>query len=111
MGQSERWQRLTSSADEVRGIARILPGRAELHLGADARKSYLAGSRLKSVPLLHFSTHGVVDLEELELTQEHLDTLCECQGLRELSVTEGLFAALDTTRIRRALPQLRVKLG
>jgi tetratricopeptide (TPR) repeat protein len=66
LAQSERWQKLTASADEVNGIAGMLAGRTELHLGADARKSYLLGRRLESVPLIHFSTHGVVDLENPE---------------------------------------------
>ena len=63
LAQKEQWQPLPASADEVRGIARIIPGRAETHLGADARKSYLLDRRLEGVPLLHLSTHAVVDQE------------------------------------------------
>ena len=52
-----------------------------------------------------------LDLEEVRLTQAHLDALADCASLRELSVTEASFASLDITRLRRALPELRVKLG
>jgi hypothetical protein len=68
--------------------------------------SALALSGLSHCPSLHS-----LELEEVRLTQEHLDALAGCAGLRELRVSEGLFGALDTTRIRRALPELRVKLG
>jgi tetratricopeptide (TPR) repeat protein len=63
LAQNERWQPLPGSSDEVRGIARIVPGRAETHLGADARKSYLLDRGLKGIPLLHLSTHAMVDPE------------------------------------------------
>jgi CHAT domain-containing protein/tetratricopeptide (TPR) repeat protein len=66
LAQNEQWQPLPASADEVRGIARILPGSAETHLGADARKSYLLDHHLEGVPLLHVSTHAVVDPERPE---------------------------------------------
>jgi tetratricopeptide (TPR) repeat protein len=59
----ENWQSLPASAGEIRSIQRVLPGRSEAHLGADARKSYLAGSALENVPLLHFGTHAMVDAE------------------------------------------------
>jgi CHAT domain-containing protein len=59
----EQWQPLPASADEVRGIAEIIPGRAEIHLGTDARKAYLLGGRVVGVPLLHLSTHALVDIE------------------------------------------------
>jgi CHAT domain-containing protein/tetratricopeptide (TPR) repeat protein len=59
----ERWQRLSASGDEVRGIARLLSGRADLHLGADAHKQYLLSGRISDVPILHFATHAVVDPE------------------------------------------------
>ncbi len=55
------WQPLPASADEIRGIAQLLPGRARTYLGADARKRYLKG--VAGVPLLHFSTHAVMDEE------------------------------------------------
>jgi tetratricopeptide (TPR) repeat protein len=63
LAQKEQWQPLPASADEVRGIARMIPGRAETHLGADARKSYLLDHRIDDVSLLHLSTHAVVDQE------------------------------------------------
>jgi CHAT domain-containing protein len=63
LAQSEKWQPLPASADEIRSIARIIPGRAETHLGADARKAYLLDTRLEGLPLLHLSTHALVDTE------------------------------------------------
>jgi tetratricopeptide (TPR) repeat protein len=58
---SEGWQRLRASRDEVRSIQRILPGRCETHLGVDAQKRYIAGGALENLPMLHFSTHALVD--------------------------------------------------
>lgn len=63
LAQTEQWQRLPASADEVRSIARIVPGRAEIHLGADALKTYLLGHSVEGVPMLHLSTHALVDTE------------------------------------------------
>jgi tetratricopeptide (TPR) repeat protein len=63
LAQKERWQPLPASSDEVRNIARIVPGRAEIHLGADARKTYLLDHHVEGVPLLHLSTHALVDPE------------------------------------------------
>jgi len=63
LAQKEQWQPLPASADEVRAIARIIAGRAETHLGADARKAYLLDHRIDGVSLLHLSTHAVVDQE------------------------------------------------
>ena len=63
---NERWQRLPASVDEIRGIARILPGRSEIHLGADARKFYLFDHRVAGIPLLHISTHAMADPERPE---------------------------------------------
>jgi CHAT domain-containing protein/tetratricopeptide (TPR) repeat protein len=63
LAAKEQWQPLPASADEVRGIARVVPGRAEIHLGADARKVYLLDRHVEGVPLLHLSTHALVDTE------------------------------------------------
>ena len=63
---TEEWQRLPHSAEEVREIARILPGRAEQHLGTNARKSYLGSHALESVPILHLSTHASADMQDPE---------------------------------------------
>lgn len=60
----EQWQPLPASADEVRSIAKIIRGKAEIHLGADARKAYLLDHRLEGLPLLHLSTHALVDIEQ-----------------------------------------------
>jgi hypothetical protein len=60
---AEQWQRLTASADEVTGIARLLPGRSRIYLGAEARKRYLVDRGAQGAALIHFSTHAVVDTE------------------------------------------------
>ena len=52
---------LPNSTVEVREIARILPGRAELHFGKDALEIYV--KRASSAPLLHLATHAFVDAE------------------------------------------------
>ena len=63
LAQNEQWQALPASAVEIRGIAKVLPGRTEIHLGSDARKAYLLDHRLEGIPLLHLSTHAVIDAE------------------------------------------------
>jgi tetratricopeptide (TPR) repeat protein len=57
---SLRWTALPGSSDEVRAIAGMLPGRAELHLAADATKPLLL-ARATAAPLLHVSTHAIAD--------------------------------------------------
>jgi tetratricopeptide (TPR) repeat protein len=54
--------RLPYADDEIRAIADALPGRSALHLGEGARKSLLQG--LRSVPLVHFSTHAIADTRD-----------------------------------------------
>lgn len=63
LAEKERWEKLPASEEEVRGIAGILPGKTEIHLRADARKSYLVSGQSKRAPLLHFSTHAMIDAE------------------------------------------------
>jgi tetratricopeptide (TPR) repeat protein len=58
-------QRLTGSADEARGVASELAGRAVLHLGADSRKSYLFAAG-EHAPILHLATHAVADASAME---------------------------------------------
>jgi tetratricopeptide (TPR) repeat protein len=60
---AERWQPLPGARDEVGAIARLLPGRSEIYLGANARKRHLLDGRAAGVSLLHFSTHAIVDGE------------------------------------------------
>jgi CHAT domain-containing protein len=55
-----RWSRLPDSDREIRSIAHAMPGRAEIHSGADNQKRYLTAN-LKQVSLLHFSTHAAAD--------------------------------------------------
>jgi tetratricopeptide (TPR) repeat protein len=54
--------RLPYADDEIRAIADAIPGRSALHLGEDARKPLLQG--LRSVPLVHFSTHAIADTRD-----------------------------------------------
>ena len=55
--------RLSHADDEIRAIADVLPGRAELHLGPDAQKRLLQREPPK-VPLLHFATHAIADTRD-----------------------------------------------
>ena len=57
------WQRLQFSGVEIRSIERILSGRSEIHTGTDAQKRYIQGGRVENLPILHFSTHALVDPE------------------------------------------------
>jgi tetratricopeptide (TPR) repeat protein len=57
------WQSLQFSGTEIRSIERVLPGRSEVHTGADAQKRYVQGGRVENLPVLHFSTHALVDPE------------------------------------------------
>ena len=63
LAEKEGWQKLPASEEEVRAIASILPGKTEIYLGVDARKSYLVNRHSNRAPLLHFSTHAMVDAE------------------------------------------------
>ena len=57
----ERWSPLPESARELRSIARVLPGAAQLHTGPDDLKRHLLENR---APLLHLSTHAVADAKD-----------------------------------------------
>jgi tetratricopeptide (TPR) repeat protein len=61
--EAEQWQPLPGASEEVQGIARLLPGRSEIYLGANARKQRLMDGRAAGVSLLHLSTHAVIDDE------------------------------------------------
>jgi tetratricopeptide (TPR) repeat protein len=60
---NEQWRPLPHSTEEVRTTVETISGRSETHLGADARKKYLSGQKVEHVPVIHFSTHAVVDTE------------------------------------------------
>jgi tetratricopeptide (TPR) repeat protein len=60
LGSGDRG-RLPASADEVRAIAAMGGGRAELHLGRENLKTYLLQGGARGVPLLHVSTHATAD--------------------------------------------------
>ena len=55
---------LPFAAEEVQRVARELPGRAELHVGADARKQFVVDGRLRGTPVVHFSSHAVADTRD-----------------------------------------------
>jgi len=98
------WQRLPASAGEVRSIQQILPGRSEAHLGADAQKRYLADRAIENVPLLHFSTHAVVDpgnpdRSRMLLASDYLFQR-EVYGLKLKGVDLVTVSACDTARGR-----------
>ena len=56
--------RLPFAAIEVQHAAGQLPGRAEVHVGADARKQTVLDGRLRFTPVVHFSTHAVADMRD-----------------------------------------------
>jgi hypothetical protein len=60
---AQGWQRLQFSGVEIRSIERILSGRSEVHAGLDAQKRYIEEDRVENLPVLHFSTHALVDPE------------------------------------------------
>ena len=55
--------RLSHADQEIRGIAELLSGEAELHLGSDAQKRHLHQA-LRGVPVVHFSTHAIADTRD-----------------------------------------------
>lgn len=57
---------LPRAETEVREAANAIGGRHELHLGADARKQYLARLSPHAPPLLHFATHAFADPEDAD---------------------------------------------
>ena len=54
--------RLSYADEEIRAIAEAIPGRSALHLGDDARKALL--QNVRTVPLVHFSTHAIADTRD-----------------------------------------------
>jgi len=57
------WQELKFSGDEIRSIEHLLPGRSEVHTRADLKKLYIEGGRVENLPVLHFSSHVLIDPE------------------------------------------------
>ncbi len=61
-GFAETWPPLPYSAAEVERIAATLPGRAEIHLGAQARKEiFLEEMARNDYPVVHLATHATAD--------------------------------------------------
>jgi len=96
------WQRLPFSGVEIRSIERILAGRSEVHTGADARKRYVQGERVENVPILHFSTHALVDSENPDRSRILLASdyifQGEVYGLNLKGVDLLTVSACDTAR-------------
>jgi hypothetical protein len=59
-GDPAAWAPLPMAGEEARAIAGLLPGRSDLHLGADALKRYLMIPSAP-FPLIHVATHAVSD--------------------------------------------------
>lgn len=55
--------RLIGARSEVAAIAREIGGRARLHVGVDARKTYL---RIAEAPMVHIASHAMFDGSALE---------------------------------------------
>ncbi len=62
--ETVQWAPLPYAAEEVRRVAHALGGRDEIHVGADARRQFVIDGRLRSVPVVHFSTHAVADTRD-----------------------------------------------
>jgi tetratricopeptide (TPR) repeat protein len=107
------WQGLKFSGDEIRSIEHLLPGRSELHTRTDLKKLYIEDGRVENVPVLHFSTHALVDpdnpdrsrillasdyifqkeVQELDLKGVDLVTVSACETARGKTVRgEGVQA-------------------
>lgn len=57
---------LPSSGDEIRGIARMSAGRAQLFLGPADRKPAFFNAARSGASLLHVSTHAIADMDNPE---------------------------------------------
>jgi tetratricopeptide (TPR) repeat protein len=104
-------QNLPYAENEVRNVARVLRGRAELHVGADAQKRFVTDGRLRSVPIVHFSSHAVADTRDadrsrLVLAPDTPDGPADYLFLREVAdldlsgVQLATLSACDTERGR-----------
>ncbi len=60
----ERWARLPEAGAELRSVASVLQGRAEIHAAPDDLKKYLTGWTSAPAPLLHFATHALIDTRD-----------------------------------------------
>jgi CHAT domain-containing protein/tetratricopeptide (TPR) repeat protein len=97
-----RWQKLQASGAEIRSIERTLPGRSEVHVGLDAQKRYIEGSGVENLPILHLSTHALVDPEDPDrsrilLASDYLFQ-SEVYGLDLKGVDLVTVSACDTAR-------------
>jgi tetratricopeptide (TPR) repeat protein len=96
------WQELKFSGDEIRSIERLLPGRCEAHTRADLKKIYIEGRQLENLPILHFSTHALVDPENPDRSRILLASdyifQSEVYGLDLKGVDLVTVSACDTAR-------------
>ena len=94
----EHWPPLPESANEARSVAEELAGRAEIHLGLDMRKRYVAAR----APVLHLATHATVDAANPERSRilfanEYL-LLGEVYDLKLAGVDLVTLSACDTAQ-------------
>jgi CHAT domain-containing protein len=100
---------LQEAGNEVRDAARAIGGRAQLHIGPDARKEYLTRGVLPLTPVLHFATHAMSDAEDparsfILLAPRHAPDaydylfLKEASGLNLRNVDLVTVSACDTAR-------------
>jgi tetratricopeptide (TPR) repeat protein len=99
---AQGWQKLQASGGEIRSIKRILSGRSEVHVGLDAQKHYIEGGRVENLPILHLSTHALVDPENPDrsrilLASDYLFQ-SEVYGLDLKGVNLVTVSACDTAR-------------
>lgn len=71
-GQSIRIPRLPETADEARGIAKIVGGKSDLFMRENAQECVVKSQDLKKVRYVHFATHGFLGGEFLLVKEASL---------------------------------------
>jgi len=88
LGGPELMGNLPASAEEVRAIAAICPGRSEIHLGKEDLKAHLLGGRAGRVSLLHLGTHATADADSPERSRILFSPASEEDGADYLFLKE-----------------------
>ncbi len=89
------WPRLPQAAREVTGIADILGGKPETHIGPEARKAFLEGA--PEPPILHFATHAYADMQDPDRSYILLAPSSPSQQFDYLFLKEVYELPLSTT--------------
>lgn len=95
MPGDERWARLPRSADEVRAVAALMPGKSRVYVGPEARKKTLLDMR--SVPVLHLATHAAANEDSPQQSRILLAAAPPETGVDYLFLTEAPLLDLGAT--------------